>query len=304
MPGMRRSTRWLSRLAVAAVVGMALALAAGTTFAYRLMARVLSADASALPAPPPAARTDPLVIGYRGDPAAAFGVPFETVALATDLGPAPGWLIPGAAGRGDGRTAAVFVHGILGAREDGYAFVGPLHAAGVPVLLMTYRGDAEAPPDPLGLHAIGLTEWRDLDAAVALLAARGAERVIVVGASMGGGIVGAFLSRSPQAGRVAAVVLDAPALDFPAVLAALLSHIGLPAPRLVAPLAVAAFATLRGLDLGAAVHVAPVAAFPGPLVLMHGTADAIVPVSIADAVIAARSGLTLVVRSEAAHLGT
>ena len=108
--------------------------------------------------PPPEARTNPVVIGYRGDPATAFGLRFETVEAATDLGPAPGWLIPGAAGRDDGRTAAVFVHGIFGAREDGYAFVAPLHEAGVPVLLIAYRGDAEAPPDPLGLHSFGLTE--------------------------------------------------------------------------------------------------------------------------------------------------
>lgn len=121
---------------------------------------------------------------------------------------------------------------------------------------------------------------------------------------MGGGIVGAFLARSPQAGRVAAVILDAPALDAPAVLAGLLSRLGLPAPRLVSSLGLAAFAAVRGLDLRAAVAVESVARVPGPLVLMHGTADAIVPVSIADAVIARRTGLTLVVRSTAEHLGT
>ena len=44
----------------------------------------------------------------------------------------------------------------------------------------------------------------------------GAERVVLFGASMGGGIVAAFLERSDRADVVAGIVLDAPMLDLDA----------------------------------------------------------------------------------------
>ena len=61
--------------------------------------------------------TDPFALGYRGDPTEALGLPFTTVTLETPLGPTEAWLVP-AAGTEAGR--AVDVHGIAGAREDGY----------------------------------------------------------------------------------------------------------------------------------------------------------------------------------------
>ena len=59
----------------------------------------------------------------------------------------------------------------------------------------------------------------DLDAAVSWMLARGAPSVILVGESMGGGIVGQFLMHSGEADKVVALALDAPALDFTEVVA-------------------------------------------------------------------------------------
>jgi alpha-beta hydrolase superfamily lysophospholipase len=86
--------------------------------------------------------------------------------------------------------------------------------AGVPSLSITYRNDAGAPQDPSGLLRYGLTEWKDLEAAVLHAQREGAERVVLYGVSMGGGIVMAFLQRSGVTEPVAGVVLDAPMLDF------------------------------------------------------------------------------------------
>src|SRR5688572_8248969 len=51
---------------------------------------------------------DPFTLGYRGDPKAAFGFEFETVAVPTELGPAEGWLVPA----DGGSLWAIYVHGV------------------------------------------------------------------------------------------------------------------------------------------------------------------------------------------------
>lgn len=244
---------------------------------------------------------DPLVIGYRGDPAKALGLPFEEVTVQTDLGPAPAWLIPG---RPDATAAAIFVHGIGGLRENGYPFVRPLHAAGIPVLLMTYRKDAGAPE--AALHAFGTAEWRDLEAAVAFMQDRGHPRLILVAASMGGAVVGEFLARSARTGQVAAVVLDAPALSFPMVMEHLLTGAGLPRPlaRLSAPLSTRLFRLTHGLDLAGAETLPVLATLDAPLFLSHGTADRIVPVAISHRLLGERAGATTFVQSDGDHLQT
>jgi uncharacterized protein len=57
----------------------------------------------------------------------AFGLDFETVEVETPLGPAPAWYVPGERDMG-----AVYVHGIAGAREDGYRALSMLSEAGYP----------------------------------------------------------------------------------------------------------------------------------------------------------------------------
>jgi hypothetical protein len=74
---------------------------------------------------------------------AALSLPFQTVSLETPLGTAEAWLVP-AAGVEAGR--AIYVHGIAGAREDGYRALSILHEAGWSVLLITYRNDPAPPP--------------------------------------------------------------------------------------------------------------------------------------------------------------
>src|SRR6218665_2247261 len=84
----------------------------------------------------PGLPTDPLTIGYRGDPKVAFGWDFEAVTYPTELGDAAAWVVPGAP---DERLWAIWVHGIGGIRENGYRMVKTLHEAGLPVLMITYR---------------------------------------------------------------------------------------------------------------------------------------------------------------------
>ena len=86
-----------------------------------------------------------------------------------------------------------------------------LHDAGWTSLVPTYRNDEDVPAGPDGRYNLGLSEWRDLEAAVDHAVRSGAQEVLLVGWSMGGAIVLQFLDRSPLAdvvsrGRTAVLV--------------------------------------------------------------------------------------------------
>jgi hypothetical protein len=247
--------------------------------------------------------TDPVELGYRGDPTAAFGIPFETVRYDTPLGPAGAWLVPGsrAAARAD-TPWAIYVHGIGGIRENGYKQLTALQQAGLTTLMLTYRNDKGAPADPRPLFAFGSTEWPDLDAAVSYALANGAPSVVIVAESMGGGITGQFLRHSTQTDRVIALVLDAPALDLHQVVAATLGRFHLPFATEIALASLWLFDLTHGSSLAGADTRREVAGFPGPLFLSHGTADSLVPVAISDRLVPQRTAPTTYLRTGADHL--
>ncbi len=244
----------------------------------------------------------PADIGYEGDPQAAYGYPVETLALPTDIGDMPAWLVPPPGGMAVAERWAIFVHGIGGRRENGYRFLPTLREAGLPVLMLSYRNDKGAPAAPEGMYAFGLTEWHDLDAAVDHAMANGASSVVLVGESMGGAIIGQFLRRSTNASAVSAIVLDAPAIDFPAVMLDQMARLGVPLAGLIGRGGTMIFAARHGIDLGDAVVTGPLAAFPGPLFLSHGAADRLVPVSSSDWLAQARRSPTDYLRTGADHI--
>ena len=242
---------------------------------------------------------DPLALGYRGDPGAALGLDFDTVEIETELGVAEAWHVPADA---DGDLAAIYVHGIAGAREDGYRHLSMLNAAGIPVLLIGYRNDPGGPADPTGYYGFGLTEWPDLEAAVAEMQGRGHDRLLVVAESMGGAILGQFLRRSDRAGAVVAVALDSPAVALTGVLRHLAEEARLPLPGAVAQVGLTILDWRKPIDYRAADVGDIFAAFSGPLFVAHGTGDRIVPAATTDAMLAARQGTSVAHRTEADHL--
>jgi uncharacterized protein len=156
----------------------------------------------------PAAGND-AELDFRAWDAPPTGV--EEVVVRGELGAFPAWFVPGEPGA---TTWAILVHGNEMTRLDGARVLPVFQEAGVPSLSITYRNDAGAPEDPSGLLRYGLTEWKDLEAAVLHAQREGAERVMLYGVSMGGGVVMSFLQRSGVTDPVAGVVLDAPMLDF------------------------------------------------------------------------------------------
>jgi alpha-beta hydrolase superfamily lysophospholipase len=245
---------------------------------------------------------DPMVVGYVGTPMEALGLPFQAITLETPLGPIEAWLVP-AAGPEKGR--AVYVHGIAGRRENGYRQLSILHDAGWTVLLTTYRNHEGAPPSAEGRYAFGLTEWPDLEAAVAWLAPEpGGPGLLVAAESMGAAVLGQFLAQSPLADRVAAIALDSPALSFSAVTRQLA---GVDRSFLAGPVAWIAgqlAPRLTGLPLSEAEVAGVYAAFPGPVFIAHGSGDRIVPIAPSEALAASRSAPTATLWTGADHLGS
>jgi pimeloyl-ACP methyl ester carboxylesterase len=161
-------------------------------------------------------RWNPYFYGDRPD--RSLGLPTSDVIVGSDVGDLPAWLVPAAAGTVPGGRWAVLVHGRGARREECLRAVPVLHDLGRTCLIPMYRNDIGAPPSPDGRYNLGLSEWRDVEAAILYAVRHGADAVDLVGWSMGGAIVLQTLDRSWLAERVAHVVLDAPVIDWTDVL--------------------------------------------------------------------------------------
>jgi pimeloyl-ACP methyl ester carboxylesterase len=212
---------------------------------------------------------------YSGNPREARGLPFHSIAFPDPLGAMPAWLIPGTS-----RTWAVVVHGINDDREVGLRIALALHRAGLPQLLISYRDDLGAPSSPDGHHHMGETEWRDLAASVSYALGHGARRVVLIGYSMGGALISQFMERSPLSSRVAALVLDAPALNWKAILEFNAERMGLAG---FSALPVEWAIDIRiDPDWNSLDAVAHPEDFHLPILLFHGDEDKVVPIATSE----------------------
>ncbi len=216
---------------------------------------------------------------YVGDPHQSLGLPFRTVGVPDRLGPMPAWLIrpvPGSPGATD-RIWAIVVHGHNDSRLNDLRIAPTLRSAGLTSLLISYRNDLGAPASPDGLYHLGETEWRDLDAAVHYATGHGARRVVLVGYSMGGALVEQFMLHASAVDRVAALVLDAPVLDWRSVIEFNSEEMGLPGFfGLPVEWAIDARVGPDWDDLDAPRHTG---AFQLPTLLFHSDEDERVPIA-------------------------
>ena len=235
-------------------------------------------------------------------PAQATGAAASEVQLPCAGGLCPAWYLPGAS-----RTWAILVHGKGATRTEPLRALGAVRAAGLPALVISYRNDPGAPADPSGSYRYGATEWRDLDEAVRWAQQRGAQRVVLFGFSMGGGIVASFLEHSPRGSAVTALVLDAPMLSFRRTVEFGAAQRSLPVVGLPIPGALTWTArTLAGWRFGidwAAIDYLDGRWVRVPTLLFHGTADETVPIATSDELHRSHPGLVQQTRVEgAAHL--
>ncbi|TLQ46712.1 alpha/beta hydrolase [Streptomyces marianii] len=207
---------------------------------------------------------------HVGDPDSALGIDHEDVDIPGELGPLPGWFVPGPRS-----TWVIAVHGLGTTRELTMNLMPFFTEQRLPVLAPAYRGDPGAPASPDGLGHLGDSEWRDLDAAVRFAVRGGAERVILHGWSTGASMALHAAANSALRERIAGLVLDSPVLDWETTLRSLAAARRMPTALL--PLAVRAAQGRTGLHGDRLRAAADPDALRVPTLVFHGPDDTIAP---------------------------
>jgi pimeloyl-ACP methyl ester carboxylesterase len=228
---------------------------------------------------------------FPSDPQVAFGIRYDEVSYASDLGPTPAWFV-----KGTRPTWVLFVHGYNAPRREALRLLAPVVAQGFPALVIAYRNDPGAPRSADGLRHWGQAEWRDVEGATAYALAHGASEVVLVGYSMGGGVVTSFLYESRLAGKVRGVILDAPGLSLDAAIDhgarnRKLPLLGTPVPAALTSLAEGIAGVRYHLDWDRLDYVDRADRLPVPVLLFHGTDDPRLPIAPSQALAAARPDL-------------
>ncbi|MFJ3906729.1 alpha/beta hydrolase [Streptomyces sp. NPDC090025] len=205
---------------------------------------------------------------HRGTPGTALALPYEDVEILGELGPLPGWLVPGAR-----TTWVIALHGLGTTREHPLNVLPFLHARQIPVLVPAYRGDPGAPAAPDGLAHLGDSEWRDVDAAIRFAVGRGARTVVLHGWGTGAAMALHAAASSGVRDRIGGLVLDSPVLDWEGTLRNLAAARRVPGPLL--PLAVRAAQGRTGLHGDRLQEAADPDALRVPVLLLHGPDDTI-----------------------------
>ncbi|WP_330236721.1 alpha/beta hydrolase [Streptomyces sp. NBC_00566] len=219
---------------------------------------------------------------YVGDPGSALGLEYADIDVPGELGALPAWFVPG-----QRDTWVIAVHGLGATREQTLNVMGILHALGLPVLALAYRGDLGAPRSPDGLSHLGETEWRDVEAAIRYAVRYGAHRVVLLGWSTGATMALRAAERSSVRDGIAGLILDSPVLGWESTLRALAHARHVPGPLL--PLAVRAAQGRAGMRT--ARQAAGVEPLEVPTLIIHGPDDEIAPWSDSRRLAARQPGL-------------
>ncbi len=233
---------------------------------------------------------------FPGDPEQAHGIGFDEVTFTSELGELPAWFVDGPRD-----TWVIFVHGKGANRREALRMLPTAVELGFPSLVITYRNDVEAPASPDGFYRFGKTEWEDLEAAADYAIQHGADKLVLVGYSMGGAIAMSFLHNSPLAERGRAVIFDAPLLDFGAAIDwgvrnGVVPGIVITTGKIIAE-------SRFDFDFDELNYLKRADELTVPILLFHGDDDPTVPVATSDALAEARPDIVTYVRvADAGHV--
>ena len=224
-------------------------------------------------------------------------LPFTEEHVRAAVGSCPAWLFPAASAE-SAETWVIQIHGRGTTRAECLRAVPVFHALGITSLVVSYRNDGEAPRTRTGSYALGATEWRDVDAAIAWARRRGAQRIILMGWSMGGAIALQAALGSAHRERIAGLILDSPVVDWRTVLTYQGRALGLPAPvtglaieTLRADWTAPATRSEGGIPFDRLDIVARAGELRHPILLLHSDDDGFVPSSASHALAEARPDL-------------
>ena len=213
---------------------------------------------------------------HEENPKANLDLNYHDVSFESELGTLTGWHIPE-----DTNHWIIGIHGHRSYRTETMRFVPTFQKCGLNVLLSDYRNDENAPIDKGGYHMFGLTEWPDLESAVNFCKANGAEKIFLMGHSMGGAILMKYLLESPTASIISGAILESPALDLNKIIEMKAAEIPLlprgaeyPVKKLVSRMV-----GLKWEDLN---YLKRTEELSTPMLLIHSQADETVPVSLSD----------------------
>ncbi|MGH3690128.1 MAG: alpha/beta hydrolase family protein [Microbacterium sp.] len=275
------------------------------TYGYVKLGAVLSADGTSvrrklLTQIEPGARVDRAAAfsGYYYSSPSELHLRWENVLIGSPAGPCPAWYFPASS-----TTWVIQVHGRGATRAECLRAVPVLHAAGLPNLVVSYRNDGEAPRTRAGAYALGASEWRDVDSAIAYALRHGAERVILMGWSMGGAVSLQAAVTSGHRDRIAGIILESPVVDWRTVLRfqAKLAGVRAPLPELaMGALQMPLTARLSGADepipFDRLDMVARADELNAPILILHSDDDGFVPADSSHALQEARPDLVTMPR--------
>ena len=165
--------------------------------------------------------------GHLHPDPAALRRRYGEVLLPVPGGAAPAWVIVPEEARHP-VTWAIHIHGHNSTRVTALRSVPATDALGMTSLVVSFRGDGEGPTVPGGASQLGQREWEDVDAAIAFALAHGAERVVLVGWSLGGALALQLSERSAHRAAIDRLVLVAPVTDWRAAIRNVAAERGLP----------------------------------------------------------------------------
>lgn len=226
---------------------------------------------------------------HPGNPLEAHGYAFEDVTFDSPVGRFDAWYVPGT-----NQTWAILTHGKGADRREGLRLLPALVESGFHCLLITYRNDEGQPASLRGAYSYGRDEWEELDAAAAYALGHGATDLVLAGFSMGGALTLSFMAKSEHAGRVSALVLDAPMTHLEETVYHGARVARVPTRLLAVSNRLAArMYRFRWTDFD---YLETVRQLQVPVLLFHGDSDKTIPVALSDRIAEMRPDIVTYVR--------
>ena len=213
---------------------------------------------------------------HQKNPKYSIGLDYSEVRFRSELGDLGAWVISG-----EGETWMVCVHGHRSNRRESLRFSPLFESMGLNQMLIKYRNDVDSPVDRGGYHMFGLTEWRDLEAAVAYVINQGAKNIFILGHSMGGSIALQFILKSNLRSHVNGIILESPALDLNGIITEKAKALPFPITTLLPPIK-KMVSKLVNLDWSELDYISKASEIEAPILLIHSTKDQTVPVAQSD----------------------